>query len=58
MIFYSYKRKEGTSLNNVAYPKLGDIYFAELQYNGNVQGGQRPVVIVQNDVGNKYSPFV
>ena len=45
-------------MNNVAYPKLGDIYFAELQYNGNVQGGQRPVVIVQNDVGNKYSPFV
>ena len=58
MLSYSCKGKEGTDLNNVAYPKLGEIYYAELQYNGSVQGGQRPVVIVQNDVGNKYSPIV
>lgn len=37
----------------------GDIYFANLNpVKGSEQGGKRPVVIVQNDVGNKYSPTV
>ena len=39
--------------------KRGDIYFADLSpVVGSEQGGVRPVLIVQNDVGNKYSPTV
>ena len=35
----------------------GDIYFAELNpVQGSEQGGTRPVLIIQNDVGNTYSP--
>ena len=35
----------------------GEIYFAELNpVQGSEQGGTRPVLIVQNDVGNAYSP--
>ena len=35
----------------------GEIYFAELNpVQGSEQGGFRPVLIVQNDVGNTYSP--
>ena len=37
--------------------KRGDIYFLELnQATGSVQAGTRPVVIIQNDIGNLYSP--
>ena len=39
--------------------KRGDIYFADLgQGVGSEQMGYRPVVIIQNDVGNKHSPTV
>ena len=39
--------------------KRGDIYFADLSpVVGSEQGGVRPVLIVQNDVGNKHSPTV
>ena len=39
--------------------KKGEIYFADLSpVIGSEQGGVRPVLIVQNDVGNKYSPTV
>jgi len=39
--------------------KRGEVYFADLNpVVGSEQGGQRPVLIVQNDVGNKYSPTV
>lgn len=39
--------------------KRGDIYYADLSpVVGSEQGGMRPVLIVQNDVGNKYSPTV
>lgn len=39
--------------------KRGDIYYADLSpVIGSEQGGLRPVVIVQNDVGNKHSPTV
>ncbi|MBR1533317.1 MAG: type II toxin-antitoxin system PemK/MazF family toxin [Ruminococcus sp.] len=39
--------------------KRGDIYYADLSpVVGSEQGGIRPVVIVQNDVGNRYSPTV
>lgn len=33
-----------------------DIVFAKLNTDGHIQGGVRPVVIVQNDTGNKFSP--
>lgn len=37
----------------------GDIYYAKLSGTiGSEQGGTRPVVIIQNDVGNRYSPTV
>lgn len=37
----------------------GDLYYANLSpVLGSEQGGIRPVVIIQNDVGNKYSPTV
>ena len=39
--------------------KRGDIYYADLSpVIGSEQGGLRPVLIVQNDIGNKYSPTV
>lgn len=39
--------------------KRGDIYYADLRpVVGSEQGGIRPVVIVQNDVGNRHSPTV
>lgn len=43
-------------INNV---KRGDIYYADLSpVVGSEQGGVRPVLIVQNDTGNKHSPTV
>lgn len=37
----------------------GDIYVANLNpVKGSEQGGQRPVIILQNDIGNKFSPTV
>ena len=43
-------------MNNV---RRGDIYYADLSpVVGSEQGGLRPVLIIQNDVGNKYSPTV
>ena len=39
--------------------KRGDIYYADLSpVVGSEQGGLRPVLIVQNDVGNRHSPTV
>ncbi len=39
--------------------KKGDIYYADLSpVIGSEQGGVRPVLIVQNDIGNRYSPTV
>ncbi|MCL2036923.1 MAG: type II toxin-antitoxin system PemK/MazF family toxin [Oscillospiraceae bacterium] len=41
------------------YIKRGEIYYADLSpVIGSEQGGMRPVLIVQNDVGNKHSPTV
>jgi len=49
-------KKEGAKILTV---KRGDIYYADLSpVIGSEQGGLRPVLIVQNDVGNKYSPTV
>ena len=35
----------------------GDIYYADMEpHVGSEQGGTRPVVVLQNDVGNRYAP--
>ena len=37
--------------------RRGDIYFADLDpVVGSEQGGTRPVIVIQNDTGNKHSP--
>ncbi len=37
--------------------RRGELYFAELNpVRGHEQGGRRPVLIIQNDVGNQFSP--
>lgn len=39
--------------------KRGDIYYADLgKGEGSEQGGSRPVLIIQNNIGNKFSPTV
>ena len=39
--------------------KKGDLYFADLSpVIGSEQGGVRPVLVVQNNVGNRYSPTI
>ena len=39
--------------------KRGDLFYADLSpVIGSEQGGVRPVVVLQNDVGNKYSPTI
>ena len=51
--------KYHTERETVMTIKRGDIYYADLSpVVGSEQGGLRPVLIVQNDVGNKYSPTV
>ncbi|MBE2232588.1 MAG: type II toxin-antitoxin system PemK/MazF family toxin [Anaerolinea sp.] len=37
--------------------KRGEVYFADLNpVRGREQGGRRPVLIIQNDIGNRHSP--
>lgn len=39
--------------------KRGDIFYADLSpVIGSEQGGVRPVIVIQNDIGNKYSPTI
>lgn len=39
--------------------RRGDVFFADLSpVVGSEQGGVRPVLVIQNDIGNKYSPTV
>lgn len=46
-------------VENIEDIKRGDIYYADLSpVVGSEQGGVRPVLVIQNDVGNKYSPTV
>ena len=52
MLLRSVKHMDGTV-------KRGDIFYADLSpVVGSEQGGTRPVLIVQNDTGNKHSPTV
>jgi mRNA interferase MazF len=51
--------KNGLGDGIVLVIKRGDIFYADLSpVVGSEQGGIRPVLIVQNDIGNKYSPTV
>ncbi len=39
--------------------KRGELYYADLSpVVGSEQGGVRPILVVQNDIGNKYSPTI
>lgn len=39
--------------------RRGDIYLADCgEWHGSIQGGIRPVVIMQNDIGNRHSPTI
>ena len=40
--------------------KRGDVYMIDLGklHNGSIQDGYRPCVIIQHDIGNKYSPCI
>lgn len=39
--------------------KRGEVYYADLSpVVGSEQGGIRPVLVIQNDIGNKYSPTI
>ena len=38
--------------------KRGQIYYADLDGKGSEQKGLRPVLIIQNNIGNKYSPTI
>ena len=39
--------------------KRGDVYYADLNpVVGSEQGGVRPVLVIQNDIGNRYSPTI
>lgn len=39
-------------------PVIGNVYLADLPYEENLQSGVRPVVVTQNDAGNKHGPRV
>ncbi len=44
---------------NALIVKRGDVYFADLSpVVGSEQGGVRPVLVLQNDIGNRFSPTV
>lgn len=44
---------------NALIVKRGDVYFADLSpVVGSEQGGVRPVLVIQNDIGNRFSPTV
>jgi mRNA interferase MazF len=46
-------------MDNEQAVKRGDIYYADLSpVVGSEQGGMRPVLIIQNDTGNRHSPTV
>lgn len=49
-----------TTINNNARTfKRGEVYYADLRNTkGSEQGGVRPVLILQNDTGNFYSPTI
>lgn len=52
-------RRSVSFVDNIISVKRGDIFYADLSpVVGSEQGGIRPVLIVQNDTGNRHSPTV
>ena len=52
-------RRSVSFVDNIISVKRGDIFYADLNpVIGSEQGGTRPVLVVQNDIGNKYSPTI
>ena len=52
---------KGVGFVNISrnFIRRGDVYFADLTpVQGSEQGGVRPVVVIQNNIGNRYSPTV
>ena len=48
-----------TKVKKMLTVKRGELYYADLSpVVGSEQGGIRPVLVVQNDIGNKYSPTI
>lgn len=46
-------------MNNNTIIKRGEVYYADLSpVVGSEQGGVRPVLVIQNNIGNKYSPTI
>lgn len=46
-------------MNSNAIIKRGEVYYADLSpVVGSEQGGVRPVLVIQNNIGNKYSPTI
>ena len=46
-------------MNSNTIIKRGEVYYADLSpVVGSEQGGVRPVLVIQNDIGNKYSPTI
>ncbi len=55
----STQRRDNIQNSDTQEYQRGDIYFADLNDGlGSEQGGTRPVVIIQNDIGNYFSPTV
>lgn len=46
------------TMQSARMPNFGDIYYAKLSGGEHIQHGVRPVVIAQNNIGNRYSPTV
>ena len=58
-LFWLLSNETKRGKNKVMSVKRGDIYYADLSpVVGSEQGGLRPVLIIQNDIGNRYSPTV
>ncbi len=45
-------------MENYLCPRIGEVYFIEFDGYGSVQSGWRPGLIIQNNVGNQYSPNI
>lgn len=58
-MIYRTEIKNLSNYDNLVHYKRGSIYFADLRpVVGSEQGGIRPVLVVQNNVGNVYSPTI
>lgn len=51
--------EDANHLGDPLFPQRGDLYYVDLNPTiGSEQGGRRPVLVIQNDVGNQYSPVL